>query len=112
MPKAVAGKNIIAIRFFLIDTLSDLFNSKYLLTFEREIHNMASSRFTKNVFNVLHFAQTHRQKGFDRLPLDGLTTHATDRAGIRGAGWALKFLRGQFTNGISCFGWTTTRVSH
>lgn len=95
----------------MIDALLDLGRGKGLHPIGREIHHRASLRLTKQVVNRLHFAQTHRQKGFDRLPLDGVTLPAAYRAGIRGAGWALSVLGGQLTDFIPCFRWTAARIS-
>jgi len=110
--EAVTNKDFFRVWLFLIDPFSDLLNGKSLLTLGGEVHNGASLRLAKQIFNALHFAQTHRQKGFDRLPLYGLAFLAADRASIRGAGRALKILRGQFANGASGLGWATARVSH
>jgi hypothetical protein len=60
MPEAVAGKNIIAIRLFLIDALSDLLNGENLLAIGREIGNGASLRAAKEMVHISHFAQTYR----------------------------------------------------
>jgi hypothetical protein len=112
MAEAITNKNFFRIRLFLIDSFPNLFGCKGLLAIGREIHNRASLRFAGQVFNALRFAQTHRQKGFDRLSLHGPAFLAADRASSGDAGRALKIRRGQLTNGVPGFGWTTTRVSH
>jgi hypothetical protein len=112
MPKAVANETIIAIRFFLIDALSDLLNGENLLTVGREINDGAGLGAAEEIVHVSHFAQTHRQKGFDGLPLYGLGGFPALRANIRGARRALEVLRGQFANGVTGFGWATASVSH
>ena len=104
-PKAVADENIVAIRLILIDALSDLLNGENLLTIEREIDDGASLRAAKEIFQLLHFAQTHGQKGFDGLPLHRLGGFPALRTGIRGARRAMEVLRGQFAKSISGFGW-------
>jgi hypothetical protein len=94
MAEAITNGNVFCVRFFLIDTFPNLIGCKCLLTIAREIHNRASLRFAEQVFNVLYFAQTHRQKRFDRLPLHGLAFLAANIASIGHAGWALKIQRG------------------
>jgi len=111
MPETVADKNITAFRFFLVNALADLFKTKCLLSIGREIYNRASLRLTKQVFNILHCAQTHRQQSFDRLTLNGFTFRPADRTGIRVPVWALKILRGNLTYSIPGFQGTTTRVN-
>jgi hypothetical protein len=110
--EAIANKDFVRVGFLLIHAHTDLLNGKSLFTIRGEIHNGARLRLTKQIFNLLHFAQAHRQKGFDSLPLYELAFLTTDWACVDGVGQGSKILGEQLTHCVSCCGRATTSVSH